>query len=147
MAKLYASWAHGNVVVAESAPGQPVRQGFGSTFRLPKGQGSWFHAPIPTPVLVEDRRATLGKVMVLFDARGTAALTAVHVFDGPNRIKKYENLSVKGDYAHGISDKNQWQVGHDGIAWGVGITMFFTAGAVDSEIFFSTVGVDFYHNI
>ncbi|MEV0231592.1 DUF6623 family protein [Nonomuraea sp. NPDC050786] len=147
MSKLYASWHHGFTAVAENPSTTALRQGFGVTFSLPANGGDWIHLPIPTPVIVEDRRATLDRVLILFDARETSALLAVHVWDGPNRILVREGLRIEGDHAHGLSGDNVFPVGHDGIAWGCGISMFFSAGQIDSHVFIAGFGGDFSHNI
>jgi hypothetical protein len=133
--------------VAENPGTSALRQGFGVTFSLPANGGDWIHLAIPTPVIVEDRRATLDRVLILFDARETSALLQVHVWDGPDRILVRDGLRVEGDHAHSLSADNIFPVGRDGINWGCGISMFFTAGQIDSHVFIAGFGGDFSHNI
>lgn len=163
MAKLYASWVPGysfvpqkmgtDVLDSNKTPYVDVnglREGFGAHFYLNGGQENWFHAPVPTPVMVEDKRATLGRVMVLFatDREEFIQLETVDVWDGPNRILHRDNLSVGGNHAGGLDAANTWDVNHDGIAWGVGVSMRFSTGPqIRGEIYFASVGCDFYHNI
>lgn len=161
MAKLYASWVPGYSFVPQNmGPGaldsrnQPfvdvngLRQGFGAHYYLNESQDNWFHVAIPTPVIVEDRRATLGRVMVLFAVtQQFAALKEVHVWDGPNRILYRDNLSIDGTHSGGLDALNTWNVNHDGIAWGVGISMLFSSRETGTEIYFASAGADFYHNI
>ncbi|GAA4636922.1 hypothetical protein GCM10023196_088680 [Actinoallomurus vinaceus] len=160
MAKLYASWVPGYSCVAQSmgpptlAPNnQPfvdvngLREGFGAYYYLKEGQSNWFHIAIPTPVIVEDRRATLGRVMILFSVTAQfGALRSVHVWDGPNRILQRDGLSVDGNHSGSLDAFNTFNVNHDGIAWGVGISMLFSAPG-GAEIYFASAGGDFFHNI
>ncbi|MEV0406084.1 hypothetical protein [Actinoallomurus sp. NPDC050550] len=159
MAKLYASWVPGYSFVAQNMGtgildprNQPfvdvngLREGFGAHYYLKPGT-NWFHVAIPTPVIVEDRRATLGRVMVLFNVTDQfGALQAVDVWDGPNRILHRDGLSISGGHSAGLDAFNTWDVNHDGIAWGVGISMLFWT-ASSAEIYFASAGGDFYHNI
>ncbi|GAB3964415.1 hypothetical protein GCM10029978_024870 [Actinoallomurus acanthiterrae] len=160
MAKLFASWVPGYSVVAQSMgtatldpKNQPyvdvngLREGFGAHYYLKEGHGNWFHVAIPTPVIVEDRRATLGRVMILFSTTAHfSALQAVHVWDGPNRILQRDGLSIDGNHSGSLDAVNTFNVNHDGIAWGVGISMLFSAPG-GGEIYFASAGADFYHNI
>jgi len=44
------------------------------------GKPSWFHMPLPTPVIVGDYRAVLQPVFVLFDsAAGGGRISSVHI--------------------------------------------------------------------
>ncbi|MFI7448559.1 DUF6623 family protein [Nonomuraea sp. NPDC049714] len=147
MSKLYASWQHGFTAVAEKPSTSALRQGFGVTFTLPANGGDWIHLAIPTPVIVEDRRAGLDRVLIFFNARETSALLHVHVWDGPNQILVRDNLEIKGDHSHGIDGNNVFPVGRDGIGWGCGISLFFTAGASNSHVFIAGFGGDFRHDI
>ncbi|MCO6008604.1 hypothetical protein NE236_26885 [Actinoallomurus purpureus] len=160
MAKLYASWVPGYSFVAQNMgtatldpKNQPfvdvngLREGFGAHYYLKPGKSNWFHVAIPTPVIVEDRRATLGRVMVLYSiTEQFGALQAVDVWDGPNRILHRDGLSIDGNHAGGLDAFNTWNVNHDGIAWGVGISMLFTSPG-GADIYFASAGGDFFHNI
>jgi hypothetical protein len=159
MAKLFASWVPGYSTVAQNMGGPPLnwngqnytdvnghREGFGVHFYLQGNQANWFHVPLPTPVIVEDQRATLGRVMILFGFPQGASLQSVHVWDGPNRILQRDGLNITGNHACGLDPDNIFDVNHAGIQWGVGISMLVST-VVDASIYFASAGGDFYHNI
>jgi len=145
MAKLFASWVPGYAFVAQGDT-SGYREGFGVTFHLEAGQGDWFHAPIPTPVIVENERARLGQVIVLYSFPQTAALHSVHVWDGPNRISATDGLDLTGDHGAGMDGDNTFPVIHEGILLGVGISLLVSTTDV-ADIHFAGAGVDFYHDI
>jgi hypothetical protein len=52
---LYASWVHGNAVTVETPGVLDVGYyGWGGDMAIKPGAISWFHIPIPTPVIVND---------------------------------------------------------------------------------------------
>jgi hypothetical protein len=144
--KRFASWAHGNTAVSENPDLASRRQGFGATFVIPADTGQWIHLPVPSPVLEEDARATLDQVLVSFDARTTSSLEHVHVWDGGGRIAAHENLGLKGDHT-AIGSDNIFKVGRPDIFFGIGISVFFAGGELDSEVFIPGFGGDFLHDI
>jgi len=159
MSKLFASWVPGYAAVAQIMGGSTLnwegkdytdvngfREGFGATFFLKGGKADWFHFPLPTPVIVEDQRASLSRVMILFALPEGAGLNSVHVWDGPNRILQLDRLDITGDHAHGLDADNSFEVNHDGIRWGVGISLLISC-VTDSNVFFASAGGDFRHNI
>jgi hypothetical protein len=120
MAKLFASWVPGYSTVAQNMGSPPLnwngqnytdvnghREGFGVHFYLQGNQANWFHVPLPTPVIVEDQRATLGRVMILFGFPQGASLQSVHVWDGPNRILQRDGLNITGNHAGGLDPDNE----------------------------------------
>jgi hypothetical protein len=160
MSKLFASWVPGYAVVAETM-GPPTlellegrrfsdvngfRFGQGAQFKISAKQGNWFHIPLPTPVLVEDRRAGLNRVMVLFTIDG-GALQHVKVHDGLNEILDRPGLDIAGNHQVNLDDGNTFDVNHDAIAFGVGISLFFRAGDATATLFIGSAGGDFFHNI
>lgn len=159
MSKLFASWVPGYAAVAQTMGGPPLnwegqnftdvnghREGFGVTFYLQGNNSNWFHIPLPTPVIVEDERASLARVMVLFQLPEGAALNKVHVWDGPNRILQNDGLDITGDHHWGLDADNSFEVNHDNIRWGVGISLQVSC-VVDSRVHFASAGGDFRHNI
>jgi Family of unknown function (DUF6623) len=159
MSKLFASWVPGYATVAQDMGNPPLnwqgrtytdinghREGFGATFYLQGNRADWFHIPLPTPVIVEDQRASLSRVMVLFRLPEGAALNRVHVWDGPNRILRRDGLNITGDHTGGLDADNSFDVNHDNILWGVGISLLISC-VVDSNVFFASAGGDFRHNI
>jgi hypothetical protein len=166
MAKLYASWVPGYATVPELMGSPPLqfpngvlppgfdrftdvngwRRGFGAFFAIRAGNANWFHIPIPTPVLVEDRRATLGRVMILYQIEPSAVLDHVLVFDGPNGILD-RAVEITGNHIGGLDPDNTFDVNHDGIAFGVGISLHFSARGGDAQLRIASAGADFFHNI
>ena len=114
MAALYASWVHGSAVVPDQMGNPPLeivdgrsftdvtgwRRGDGIFFRIVRGHSLWLHVPIPTPVLVEDKRATLGRVMALFQINN-GRLDFVQVTDGRNVIFRSGELNIAGNHLDG----------------------------------------------
>ena len=169
MSKMYSSWVPGHIVEVERSPIDYIRNGFGVTSTVESDQFSgedpannFYHIPIPTPVIVEDRRATLHAVHYLFDARDGAELVAVLVYDGKNPIGGDPQSggwrpvvpAVTGDHSNGLDPQNGIEVNHDGIAWGVGITLWFRGPRIHPgdlrphpKVFFASFGADFYHDI
>src|SRR4051812_24647459 len=111
MAQLYASWVHGSSLVPDLMGNPPLelvdnrpftdvtgwRRGDGIFFRIGAKQQLWIHAPIPTPVIVEGKRATLGRVMAFFDIQG-GQLDLVQVTDGNNVIFRSIPLKSSGNH-------------------------------------------------
>ena len=66
---LYASWAHGNAVVAENPENMAHvgHFGWGSDMAVNPGRAAWFHVPVPTPVMVGDVRVKLQRFFLLFN--------------------------------------------------------------------------------
>ena len=159
MAKLFASWVHGNSVVAQEMGGPPLnwnghswsdlngyRNGFGNNYYLQGNHQNWFHVALPTPVIVEDKRATLDRVMVLFLFPEGVSLNSLHVWDGQDRILQLDGLNVTGNHSTGLDADNTFDVRHEGIQWGTSISMLVSA-VVDAGIFFAAAGGDFIHDI
>jgi len=158
MSKLFASWVPGCAVVAQKMGSGTLnsggwnfadcnghREGGGVTFYIGGGCNNWFHVPIPTPVIVENQRARLGRVMVLFKFPTTVTLDAVDVWDGPRKIFG-KNVTLTGDHGNGLDADNAFDVNYDGIQWGVVICLHVSA-LKDDAIQFISAGADFYHNI
>jgi hypothetical protein len=173
MAKNFVSWVHGYAAVAEwmgpdvlqfDLTQDPTRGGerdlvpafsdvngwrraWGSFFRLRGDKENWFHIPIPTPQLVEDRRAGLDRVMALFRIDG-GMLQRVLVFDGPNLILDRGGLDASGDHTHDlIENANVFPVNHDEIAFGVGFSLNFKPSGNGADRYIASVGGIFFHDI
>jgi Family of unknown function (DUF6623) len=169
MARLFASWVPGYAAVAEWMGNPPLqfvhdardngsdpipafsdvngwRRAWGAFFTLKANAENWIHIPIPTPVLVEDKRATLGRVMALFRIDG-GFLRHVLVFDGPNRILDIDGLDISGDHTGGLDNLNTFNVNRDGIQWGVGFSLNFQALGTPADLYIASAGGDFFHNI
>ena len=121
MSKLFASWVSGHAVVPETMGGSAFdwawdaysdvtgtrgRGGY-TNFRIKGGTDNWFSYPIPTPVIVEDQRATLARVMFLFTFGPGATIDTVEVRDsamGGRQLLNASGLTLGGDYAGKIVD-------------------------------------------
>src|SRR5712691_4726085 len=123
MAAKYASWVLGCAVVPELMGTPPLvdndggafsgvngfRRAFGAFFKIAPGEANWFHIPIPTPVFLGDKRATLGSVFALFSIdRGL--LDTVLVFDALNQIHFQGGLNVSGNHLGGLDGSNSFVV-------------------------------------
>ena len=119
-----------------------LRVGSGAFFRGAANQFNWFHFAIPTPVITDDRRVTLDRVFVLYNATPGSRIEAVHVWDGPNRIRNYDGLNLTGNHSGAIDGSNNWAGGGRPVFWGIGISVLvrFTS---ESNIHFTTAGGDF----
>ena len=148
MAKLQASWIHGTSV-------QPEREGYhvskkfaghGATFRTYGKE--WFHFSIPTPVIVDGKRASLKKTFVLYKTTGTSKVTNVRVYDGTKIIKAFDKIGLKGDHSASIDKNNTWVISPaPKIKYGVGISVCVDFGGPTKvgvpAIMFTTAGADF----
>jgi hypothetical protein len=94
---LHASWVHGNAVTVEN-PGSLDRVGhfgWGGDMAIKPGQSSWFHVPLPTPVIVSDVRSKLIRVFVMFKA-DSCSIRNVHVYDGSSKVQEFKQTNVGG---------------------------------------------------
>lgn len=150
---IFASWVHGNAVIAENRDAliSDLRQGFFATITLRKNSFCWFHVPLPTPAIAGDIWASLDAVHFLYDAQGTASLVRAQAFNGPDRIANHPRrdndppLDWRGDHSRGLDNQNGIEVKRR-ISWGVGLTLLFAAGELDSKIIFTSFGGDFRHD-
>ena len=63
-----AMWAHGTTLSVESPDALALigHTGIGKKLIIRENKGSWFHAPVPTPVIIADQRAKLLRAFLLF---------------------------------------------------------------------------------
>jgi hypothetical protein len=89
---------------------------------------TWFHIPLPTPVIVGDRRTTLQRVFLLFRSDG-GRIENVHVYDGSSQIQLFNDLDLQGEHRVALDRQNTFILAHPHtVAWGVGISFFFRGG-------------------
>ena len=130
-----------------------LRQSGGATFKGKSGTSIWFHAPIATPVIINNTRAKLVRVFVMFQCGdpmaqiATAAganVTDIHVWDGPNRIKMFGGFSDFGEHRFKFDTNNMRDMGTPApdIFFGVEIAVHvkFTQ---DQMVTFASAGADF----
>lgn len=146
---LNAVWVHGTSAAAEdlNALKNVQRVGWGTNFSGKPGAETWFHFSIPTPVIIDDVRPTLEKVFVFYRTDG-ASVRNIHIYDGPQKIRAFDNLMWKGDFGN-IGPATSWVLNPaPTIAFGLGISIgvVFSIGfdsAVTTDILFTTAGADF----
>jgi hypothetical protein len=134
---LHASWVHGNAVTVEN-PGSLDRVGhfgWGGDMAIKPGQSSWFHVPLPTPVIVSDVRSKLIRVFVMFKA-DSCSIRNVHVYDGSSKVQEFNGLMLEGEHRLTLDGENTFQLSAPhSVVWGVGISFFVVAAiGIDSPI-------------
>jgi hypothetical protein len=127
---LNASWVHGTALAVES-PEKLARVGYfgwGAEMDLPPSTESWFHIPLPTPVIVGDSRTKLQKVFLLcWTNRGI--IREVHLWDGPSKFQEFSGLDLEGEHRSQLDSQNTFSLRRPhSVAWGVGISFLFAAG-------------------
>lgn len=150
---LNAVWIHGTAFEAEDPEALTgiVRLGWGTVFRGKPGKFTWFHVAVSTPVIVEDVRPTLEKVFVFYKTDG-ASIRNVHLWDGPGKIRSFDNLMLRGDRSRNLSPANTFALAPPvtvrfslGISVGVQFAIGFDS-PITSEILFASAGADFRLN-
>ncbi len=146
---LNASWVHANKIMPEApwALASTTRRGWGIYFRGYENSVSWFHIPIPTPVIKENQRTVLVKAFVLFQTLGTAKVTDVTVWDGDSQIGAFDGFDMTGSHLapDGYNVFPLWQTMNTGIE--IAVRVEFGPKAADGSyagIYFTTAGGDFY---
>jgi hypothetical protein len=152
--KLYASWTHGNALTVQSpqvlSPNEVGHGGWGADYSVQPGQSSWFHIPIPTPVIVADVRSQFQKFFLLFEIPGGGRITEVHVYDGSVKIQEFKGLSLSGAHRTQLDGANTFNLSSPHtVIWGIGITFTFTADigfdspVPPSRLILGAAGADF----
>jgi hypothetical protein len=111
-----AMWMHGTAMEVERPdgliPNGVVRTGDGTHFYGHSGSANWFHIAIPSPVILDGIRPVLTQVCVFYrlgpGASGT--LTSVHLWDGPQRVREWNNLKLRGEHFTALDGANTWRV-------------------------------------
>ena len=148
MAKLQASWVHGSSVRAEREGYYISKRFAGYAAQFNTHGEEWFHFAIPTPVIIDNNRTSLSKVFLLFKTLNGAKIRHLHVYDGPSKIKTFEDISLSGDYSDNIDNENMWVTNpQPSIKYGVGLSFFVDFGKRNAtsvpHISFVTAGADF----
>ncbi len=147
-----ANWIHGTDFNVEY-PNLIYRtdiKGWGKTYYGQPDTFNWFHIAIPSTVISDGKRNQLVKAFVLFKTDGNATITNVHLWDGPNQIKQFNNLKRNGDHSTGIDAMNTFEITPRDQMWGLDIVVGVQFGKPDSKnpqnpnILFTTAGADFY---
>jgi hypothetical protein len=128
MAK-YASWIHGNALTVESPQNLSgiVHFGWGTDMRMPPDQASWFHIPIPTPVIVADKRTQVQTFFLLFQSE-KGRLTNIHIWDGSFQVQQFNNLDASGERRFELDGKNTVHLAHPyTVLFGMGLSFRYEA--------------------
>jgi hypothetical protein len=124
-----ASWVHGNALTVET-PEHLARVGhfgWGADMAIQPGKDSWFHIPLPTPVIVNDVRTTLHRVFLLFDSV-SGSIRNVHVYDGSAKVQEFNGLFLEGEHRLALDGQNTFNLASPHtVAWGIGISFYFIA--------------------
>ncbi|MEN6425812.1 MAG: DUF6623 family protein [Phycisphaerales bacterium] len=141
---VYASWIHGNSMEIEYPDRIASQRHIGYYFEIEGKPGltNWFHFAIPTPVLVNDARLRIKKVMLRFTTASVDAFVRdVHVYDGEKRIAVFDEVYLSGDnwFAEFVlPDRPE-------VRWGLGISLGVGFGVemMDHHMHFISAGCDF----
>jgi hypothetical protein len=148
---VYASWVHGNALVVEN-PGNLTSLGhfgWGGDMRIKPGKDTWFHIPIPTPVITGNVRTHIQKLFLLFDSEN-GSIRNVHIYDGPIKVQEFNGLMLEGNHFSSIDAVNTFNLSNPHtVLWGMSISFYYIASiGFDSSIpaprlAVSTAGGDF----
>jgi hypothetical protein len=131
---LYASWIHGNALVVQKEASSNLvsidHPGWGTDMMVKPNTSTWFHIPLPTPVIIGDTRAKLIRVFIMFYSDPGGRIKSVHVYDGPNKIHQFDGLQSEGDKRNIIDNSNTFTLPtpHD-VSFGIGISFSFVTNA------------------
>ena len=141
----HASWIHGSSLHVENPAQMESITRFGHATRVvgKRNTTNWIHFAIPTPVIVDNYRNSVGPVILRFITGSTnTKVRDVLAFDGERLIASHFGVNVSGSQLLG-------KFGIFGcplVAWGVGISLGlkFGGGTVNErKIDFISAGCDF----
>ncbi len=126
---LHASWVHGNAVTVENPENCVAigHYGWGGDVALIPGKASWFHLPLPTPVITAEGRTRVQRFFVMFSAEN-CQVRAVHIYDGSTKVQEFNDLHPEGDHRTGLDGANTFDLASPHtVLWGMGISFFVQA--------------------
>ncbi len=106
-----AMWVHGTAVAVEFpeklVSNGIVRAGDGAHFYGHSGSVNWFHAAIPSPVILDGVRPALSQVCVLYrlGPGASGVLTKLHLYDGPYLVWQHD-CKWTGDHRETLDTQN-----------------------------------------
>lgn len=120
-----AMWVHGLITQAENPVHAEVVKGWGKEF-VSHWMSNWFHIPFTTPAILEDIRPKLEQVYVFYKTDG-AVINAVHIYDGPFKVKAFDDIAVEGDHSEKSDEFNTWDIDPPlEMNFGLGISLLVT---------------------
>jgi len=132
-----ASWVHGTALTVEQPENlsHVGHYGLGADMRIVPGKSSWFHVPLPTPVILNDSRSSLLRVFLMFETE-QGSIRNVHVYDGSSKVQEFNNLLLTGEHRINLDAANTFNLTRPhSVAFGVGVSFFFVADiGFDSNI-------------
>jgi hypothetical protein len=124
-----ASWTHGNSVVVEQPENLSSiqRSGWGTDLLFIPGGASWCHIPIPTPVIMNDQRANVQNLFLLFECSTEGSIRQVHIWDGSILVQQFNDINLEGDHT-GVDASSTFTLGspHQ-VSFGMSISFRFQA--------------------
>lgn len=156
---LQAMWIHGQAAIPEITEDETGNLNItiigsgsadGATYQGNAGVSTWFHFPIPTPVIQNNVRAKLIKGFVLFRSDAGVLLGHVDIWDGARKLGDFSpspGISGVHDGKSGLGDLQpnvtMWQLpGQPEVFWGVCLSAQVRFEA-QGTITFTTAGADF----
>ena len=140
-----ASWIHGTAIQIEVPENIEFVRRFGFFTRIigRPNTTNWLHFAIPTPVIVNNVRKTVGPCMLRFSTGGVGALVRdVHLYDGEVRVVAHNGVNLSGSQPF-----TRFGIAHaPKVLWGVGISIGVTFGngtAASRTMDFISAGCDF----
>ena len=141
-----AMWSHGHSMQIEYPDRirSVSRARFSMRVEGNSNTSNWFHFAIPTPVIVNDNRLSVGSVMIRFrSASDKAFVHAVHIYDGETKIASHDGLRLA---PQGSFDWPRFDVPtHPKVKWGLGISIgvaFEGTNETENRMEFSAAGCD-----
>jgi hypothetical protein len=90
---------------------------------------SWFHIPLPTPVILNDSRSNLIRVFLLCETEN-GIIHNVHVYDGSYKVQEFNDVFLEGEHRIGLDGRNTFNLEQPHVvAFGIGISFFYAAAA------------------
>jgi hypothetical protein len=114
----------------------------GARYRCQENSDYWFHLPVPTLAIVNGTRARLRRATVLFTADSGVFLSALHVWDGPNRVFARDGLSSGGERLSPVDHWNSFALPDAEVFFGIGISVQFHF-VPRAHIIVVAAGIDF----
>ncbi len=141
----HAMWVHGHSMQIEYPDRLKSERRAGYYIRIvgKPNTTNWLHFSVPTVVIDADKRQMLDSVMLRYRSKSASAkITNVHIFDGNNRIMRYDDLSLSSSK---WSFRRFNMPGKPDIRWGIGISVGvkFTGNTDQKNTMeFSSAGAD-----